>query len=592
MPGPNKLRFDFISPKLANSNTTNPIHSSYLTLNYVPPLASPPLQLVILLGSDSPGTYDAVPARIEKEGNDLDMAIAKFRMAAYLWQAYTVSIYLWKNKPLEWHSTDCNNQAEQMHRNKLGRRTFRLEEDWTTGTSNFRDRETGGMRSEAKVHVVRSSKTVAEIRDANIAQQNKNATNPGALYGIAMEAMNKYFKPRPGQKHYVSCLILDSHWDKSQNLILGHAALGGEGGNIALGICGSHALQSYPSSLEEVVPAFTDCTPTDTDYVANDCGESGSSWEAANIGIGAHMHETGHLFGLPHQVNGVMARDYVTLNRSFTTREPYSTRTQSRGGIYASPNDECTWHRLDVLQFKTHPCFALPTDPVRYSDDTVQAWPVGNGQVIVTAVSGIALIEIYTEGDDCCRYWMEYGDGNGLGPIQRQIILTELALRDRIPEEKRKSKLKLKIKSIAGGSHEIQDFNILTSKGSQVKLSNGQLAFRSSKLGFSEMEGSTPEEVIFGSAVKQTCLMLSIKIYHGFALDGLEFFYEDHTHELFGKRGGQPGGSEFVLGKCPHGANYVSCLTSGRYPQRRVHHRVLCESWPVGGWSFDHDEFG
>ncbi len=91
MPGANRLRFDFTSPKLANNNTSNPIHSSYVTLHYVPPLASPPLQLVILLGRDSPGTFDAVPARIEKEGNGIDTAIAKFRMAAYLWQAFTVS---------------------------------------------------------------------------------------------------------------------------------------------------------------------------------------------------------------------------------------------------------------------------------------------------------------------------------------------------------------------------------------------------------------------------------------------------------------------------------------------------------------------
>lgn len=57
----------------------------------IPPLASPPLQLVILMAKDSPGTFDAVPARIEREANSLETAIKKFRMAAYLWQAFTVS---------------------------------------------------------------------------------------------------------------------------------------------------------------------------------------------------------------------------------------------------------------------------------------------------------------------------------------------------------------------------------------------------------------------------------------------------------------------------------------------------------------------
>ena len=33
----------------------------------------------------------------------------------------------------------------------------------------------------------------------------------------------------------------------------------------------------------------------------------------------------------------------------------------------------------------------------------------------------------------------------------------------------------------------------------------------------------------------------------GYALDGIEFCYEDATSQLFGKRGGKPGGDEFVL---------------------------------------------
>jgi hypothetical protein len=526
-PGPNRLRFDFTSPKLANSNTSNPIHSSYLTLHMLPPLNAPPLQLVILLGKDSPGTFDAVPARIEKEGNGLETAIRKFRMAAYLWQAFT---------------------AEQMYRNKFGRRVFRIEEEWVTGTSNYRDRELGTMRSEAKIHVIRCSKTVAELRDLDLAQQNPNAKRSGELFAIASEAVKEYFKPLPGQKQYVSVLLLDAHWDRAAKTITGHAALGGGGGEIQLAIFGSQALQSYPSSVEEVVPAFSDCTPTDTNYVANDCNESGSNWEAANIGIGAHLHETGHLFGCPHQESGVMLRDYVTMNRSFTTREPYSTRTKSKGGLVLQ-KDECTWHRLDCLRFRNHPCFTLPIDPPRHSDESVNVWPVDNGNVIVTAASGVAYLEIFTEGDDLCRNWQEFGDGNGNGQVQKQIILTEQDLRARLPDAKRKSKLKLSIKSCAGGSHEVEDFSILTSKVSRFKLSNGQLAFRSSKLGLSQMEGSHPEEVVFDSAIKQTKLLKQVRVYHGFALDGIEFVYEDATSQLFGKRGGQPGGSEFNLGK-------------------------------------------
>lgn len=403
------------------------------------------------------------------------------------------------------------------------------------------------MRSEARIHVVRCSKTVAELRDLDLAQQNPKAQHSGELFSIALEAVKDYFKPLPGQKQYVSVLLLDAHWDKEQNMITGHAALGGGSGEIQLAICGSHALQSYPSNFEEVVAAFSDCTPTDMNYVANDCNESGSSWEAANVGIGAHLHETGHLFGCPHQQSGVMLRDYVKFGRSFITRECYSTRTNSKGGLVLL-NDECTWHRLDLLRFKAHPSFALPGDPPRHSDDSVQAWPVDNGIVCITAPSGIAYIEIYTESDDTCKYWQEFGDGpNNI--IQKQKDLTEAELRARLPEDRKKSKMRLSIKSVAGGSHEIEDFTVLASKASRVKLPTGQIAFRSRKLGLSQMEDSIPAQVILHSAIEQTMLLTQVKFYHGNSLDGVEFCYEDATSQLFGTRGGAPGCSEFHLGK-------------------------------------------
>jgi hypothetical protein len=234
--------------------------------------------LVILLGKDSEETFDAVPERKQREGNDLDTAIRKYRMAAYLWQAFT---------------------GEQMFRNNLGRRCFRFEEEWQPGTVSQRDATSGQMRNEAKVHVVRTEKTVAELRDLQIAQQYGPATRKDELFRIAQDAVKDHFHLRPGQKQYVSVLLLDSHWDTESQIITGHAALGSSQGDLKMAIFGSHCLQSYPSSLEEVVDSFTDCTRTNTDHVANDCGEGGSNWESANIGIGAHLHEVGSRLWLP-----------------------------------------------------------------------------------------------------------------------------------------------------------------------------------------------------------------------------------------------------------------------------------------------------
>ncbi|KUJ10604.1 uncharacterized protein LY89DRAFT_700567 [Mollisia scopiformis] len=528
MPGKNVLRFDFTSPKLSNNSTSNPIHSTTITLHMIPPQSGPPVQLVILLASDSPATFDAPPGRIEKEGNGLDVAIQKFRMTGYLWQAFT---------------------AENMSRNKLQRRTFRMEEEWVTGTSNYRDRQNKTMRSEAKVHIVRCDKTVKEIQDIERAQQNPNGTKTGDLLTIAAEAMKNYFQPLPNQTQLCAVLLLDSHWDKERNLIRGHAAVTGSAHGVNVALFGSHALHSYPSCFEEIVPAFTDCTPTDTNHVANDCNESGSSWEAANIGIGAHLHELGHLFGCPHEERGIMLRDYVTFSRSFITNEPYSTRTKFKAGLVLR-EDECAWHRLDTLRFRSHLSFALPNDPPRQGDDSIQVWPVENEKVIVTAASGVAFYEVFLEGDIECHYWEEYGyvEGPNYGSHPKQIILTEAILKNSVPENRKTAKFqKICIKSKFGGSLDIDNFATLASKASKVKLSNGRLAFRSRSLGLSQLDGSTPEEIVFHSTVQKTKLLTQVRVYHGNFVDGMEFIYEDSTTQLFGKRGGTPGGSEFNL---------------------------------------------
>ena len=531
-PGPNRLRFDFTSPKVTSSHTSLPTHCSWITINFLPLINSPPLQLVILVGKDSPGTFDAAPERKQKEGNDLELAIKKFRMAAYLWQAFT---------------------GEQMFRQGFGRRCFRFEEEWQTGSLTYRDKDMGAMRNEAKIHVIRSERTVKELRDLDFAQQYNDATRKGELFTVATEEVRKYFKPGQGQHLYASVLLLDSHWDSRAKTITGHAALGGGSNELHLAIFGSQALHSYPSSIEEVVPAFSDCTRTDTNFVANDCNESGSSWEAANVGIGAHLHETGHLFGCPHQESGVMLRDYVRFNRTFLCREPFSTRTKTPGVRLVLPKDECSWHRLDTLRFKYHPCFRLPTDAPLNPDESIQIWPVNNGKLIITGTTGIAFVEIFADDDDLCHAWIEYGNGDlQAGGPPRQTTLSEDDLQGRLQNKKTK-KIKIKVFSAGLGDAIVEDFGqIVKSKEHIVKLPNGQSGFKGVKLGSSQQAGTQSQQVLLETAHIQTKLLTSIKVYHGLALDGMEFMYEDSTSQLFGKRGGNA--DEFILGK--------TCLTN------------------------------
>ena len=59
-------------------------------------------------------------------------------------------------------------------------RSFRIEEEWAQDTLSIHD-ETPTFRLTAKVHVVKSKYTTAELRDPNLAQQNKEAERGGGF---------------------------------------------------------------------------------------------------------------------------------------------------------------------------------------------------------------------------------------------------------------------------------------------------------------------------------------------------------------------------------------------------------------------------
>jgi hypothetical protein len=249
VPGPNTFTVVYQSEQL------------HFHVNYVALLQNPPLSLVIFVGRDSPGTFDVPPQKNRQ--NSLDFAVEKLRMAGYMWQAF------------------C---AEQMHRNGMGRRTFRLDEAWLPDTVSSQDK--GKMRQTAQVYIVRSKHTVAEIRDVRRAQQSKDRNdNLKNLFDFVLEGLEH--TPPFNKPCHVAALLLDSHWDAKKQVVLGHAALGGGAGDTALGIFGSHLIHAWPCFIEEIAACMMNNTPTDTRYLCNDANESGHWWKALNIGMGA-----------------------------------------------------------------------------------------------------------------------------------------------------------------------------------------------------------------------------------------------------------------------------------------------------------------
>ncbi|KAH7120917.1 metallopeptidase [Dendryphion nanum] len=308
-----------------------------------------------MVAKDSPLIIDCPPSKrggFSSTHSDLDAAIAKLRMTAYMWQAMT---------------------AEDLRMKGLGRRSFRLDEEWAPDTvsreflnaiHNDSLEVEGAMRATAKVHVIRSSKTTKEIRADHVAQQNPSAHRKNEIFDYFMEALKEAGGPFASSAHpVVAGLILDSHYSASKDLILGHAALGCHNPKgISLGMFGSHLTYSWPRFLEEVTSCLTD-TRSPGDKVGNDNGECHTMWEACTIGQGAHIHEVGHAFGSPHRP-GIMERGYAQdWPKNFLSKTAYCGHIKKEGIVVndSTPNN-AVWNLSDALTYRVLPHFRLPTD--------------------------------------------------------------------------------------------------------------------------------------------------------------------------------------------------------------------------------------
>ena len=522
VPGSNKIRLEYMPPGPAPSSvhTLASTNSSWFNINYLPQLNAPPLHLAIVLGNDV--DY----RKTMSGGSELDIVIRKFRLAAYLCQAFT---------------------GEQMHRYNFGRRCFRYEEEWQPGTLSERDVNSAPMRSEAKIHIVRCDKTVAQLRSLSHSSSNKNA-----LYQVVKDSVKRNLDLQPGQKHYVLAMLLDNDWGADIETSLRHAAVGSDDEDgVRMAMFCSHRLHAYPSYIEEVERVLTEHGPVNGESARN-CGSEGlSNWETATLGLGSNLREYGRVFGCPEGGTGIMGSDYIPFNRTFTEWERYSNRPDAQSPPGCTKADEASWSRLEALRFRIHPCFRLPSDgPV--SDDPIQVWPVGNGRLLIISASGVAFVEIFVDNNNNeeQKGIIEYVNASS-GNIPKHISLTEQGVRHYLAENYKKSK-KLKLAIHAGNfrPYVIEDFVELTkSKESIVRLPKGQVGFKGPRIGSSRGVESTQEELVLQCIAPSTKLLVSIKLYLDTFVTGIEFCYEDSTSQIFGKKAAEHFKREFVLGK-------------------------------------------
>ncbi|KAG7840965.1 hypothetical protein KL942_001953 [Ogataea angusta] len=485
----------------------------------------PKIHLCVLVGKDSPQLFDCPQAK-RYEGNNLDAAVRKLRMGGRLMQAFT---------------------QDDMYLEKFGSRSFRFVEEKTRSTISYFEEVKGVVRNEIKIHVIRSDRTVGELRSADYAQQNPKAKKAGELFGIAMDALTKYGGPfaesaTSGVPAMAAVMILDAHWDRTQNLILGHAALGGGNDRIKLAIFGSHGLHSWPMNMESLHRALTDTTPISTSEVANDCNQCGTAWECFTLTLGAFMHEIGHLLGCPHQKNGVMLRDYLTMNRKFLAKEAYCQRTKKSEWGPVLTSTEPGWHRLDKIRFLYHPAFAVPADfyvesfrPTAFRCNQGMKLPadavceisvlaIDKDTLDLVAPSGIYLVEFMTGEFPDLQYEFlpVFLKGQGCSPVVR-LSVSQL-------ESQLKSKKPINVRVLARGfvQKDISDLRkFLRELSSPVLVNGGTLSLTKSEV----YGGGQGRDLMVTFPEKR---ITGLQITHGLALDGIRVLFSDRSYVDFG----------------------------------------------------------
>jgi hypothetical protein len=332
-----------------------PTENGQLILDYVPLLQLPPLHLAIMIAKDSPLQMDCPTwkSAFTSAHSGLDAAVTKLRTTAYMWQAMT---------------------AEDMHSKGVGRRSFRLDEEWaldTTTASSMRTRRDRKklMRSMARVHLVRSERTIAELHG-----DRTNGNDVHKYFGDALKTCGGVLDSSGCP--IVAGLIFDTQFDPDRNRLHGFSDLGTHNPNgLSLGVFGSHLTYSWPRFFDEIPSCLTDTTPPG-ETVYNQDNECSTAWEACAISQGAFLHSVGHAFGAQHST-GIMGRDHSHhWARNFLSATAYCAANDKDGAPFVDEKDpnDARWSVEDTLRFHLLPHFRLPGDPI-LPDSAIQATP-------------------------------------------------------------------------------------------------------------------------------------------------------------------------------------------------------------------------
>ncbi|CAL1292396.1 unnamed protein product [Larinioides sclopetarius] len=244
----------------------------YLHLFYEPLKYERFVRLVYIKCKDDDGTFQAP----QNEDNTVISACKRLSLAGQMLQTFT---------------------SDKLKEHNLNGKTFRLEEE----------------NGEVICHVFTSSLSLAEAYKLNEEQLWSH---------FAVELMNS--KLRVGNKcKFLAFLSFTRYVNNSKvppinhkevlAMTKGQVALGGGG----LALFGSGCLHTWPKNLQEIPWRFGDKRKIDRMNLMDDSANRGWYWACYSTGLGATLHELGHIFDLGHTNGGIMGRGFDDIHKYF-----------------------------------------------------------------------------------------------------------------------------------------------------------------------------------------------------------------------------------------------------------------------------------
>ncbi|KAH6639260.1 putative peptidase family-domain-containing protein [Boeremia exigua] len=330
-----------------------------INLQYIPLLQYPPLHLAIMVANDSPLFMDCPPQKAggyASAHSDLSAAIEKFRMTAYMWQAVT---------------------AEDFRAKGLGRRTFRLEEEWTADTvsRNFATTRQTENRACESADTIRSTAKVTVVKSSQTKQQILSAKGPSPrLFNMFMDALAEHGGQfDPSSCPVVAGLILDTHHNERTNQTFGHVTTGcHDPSGISLGTFGSHLTYSWPRSTEEIASCLIDARMLGPKTSKN----RSAIWELCAFGQSSFFSAVGLALGVDEgsqkkERQSIVAQDW---RKQFMPDVTTAGSSKDTGTV-----SHTTMSLKDALQIQHSRHFLLPTDK-RFTDKQRAAEPVAEAK--------------------------------------------------------------------------------------------------------------------------------------------------------------------------------------------------------------------